>query len=260
MILDFHAHCYPADIAARAVSKTFNTPYRACYDGTIEGLIADNHKSNIDFAVALNIANTPHANRRVNEFAVQVNGKEGIIAFGSVHPLADDYKYYIDFLLDHGIKGLKFHPYYQQYYVDDENAFRAYDYGADRGMILLFHGGYDLMVKGDFNTPARMKKIVDRYNYRVVAAHLGGWNAYEEALRLIVGSDCYIDTSFAFRFISDEQRQYVLDYHDSDKILFGTDRPWVNAKEEINLIKAVAGKQSEAILYHNGARLLGLEK
>jgi len=259
MIIDFHTHCYPDALAAKAMSKLDGTGLKPTYNGTFKGLIEDNKKNGIDKAVVLCIANCPSHQKNVNEFAIEVNEQKDLIAFGSVHPFADDYKYYIDMLCEHGIKGMKFQPYYQCFEVNAKQALQVYEYIAKKGMIMLIHSGLDLLVKGDFCSPKKVREVLDSLKYpKTVLAHMGGWGYGEEYFELVVGSDCYLDVSFSYRYEDENTRAKFMQKHSTDKILFATDRPWTDAKTDIDLVKQLPNDLSEKILYKNAKKLLGI--
>lgn len=259
MIIDFHTHCYPDKLAEKAVGKVKGTPFEAVYNGTYEGLEEDNAKAGIDYAVVQCIANKPGYEHSVNEYALSLKDRKGLIPFGSVHPFTPEYKDIIDDLSRKGIKGLKFHPYYQSFETDDSRVIKVCEYAAQKGMIILFHGGLDLIMTGEYNTPVKMRRVIDALGYpKIVVAHMGGWDLYEDAFKYIVGCDCYIDTSFSYRFVSEDIRKRFIENHDPDKILFGTDRPWVDAGTDIQLIKRLPPDIAQKILYKNAKRLLEL--
>ncbi len=258
-IIDFHTHCYPEFLAARAMSKVDGTEFKPVYDGTYRGLMEDNERSGIDKAVVLCIANRPAHEKNVNDFALEVNAQGGLIAFGSVHPFSSDYKYFVDMLFERGIKGMKFQPFYQEYEVNDRRAMAVYEYIAEKGMVLLLHSGVDLIVKGHFCTPKKVREVLDCLKYpKTVLAHMGGWGYGEELFKEIVGQSCYLDTSFSLRYEDDATKKRFVDSHGADRILFGTDRPWVDAKTDIEVVKALGEDIAQKILYKNAADLLGL--
>ena len=66
-----------------------------------------------------------------------------IISFGAIDPHSKDYKSQIDFVVDLGLKGLKFHAEYQNFIVDDNNMLKIYDYALSKELIILHHAGFD---------------------------------------------------------------------------------------------------------------------
>ncbi len=260
MVVDFHTHCYKPLLAKKATSLIpVGSPYGPFYDGTADGLIKSMRDSGIDRSVVLNIANSPYSVKAVNDYAIELLSYDNLIPFGSVHPYYADIEGEILRLKEHGIKGLKFHPYYQRCELCDKAAYKAYELGAKHDMIMLFHGGHDLMLKGDNSNPKLLKQIYDDFRgAKLVFAHLGGWDLWDDCFKLLVGKDVYLDTSFAFMFLTKEQINFVLENHDNKKLLFGTDGPWTNSKDELMHTKQLCTPYLEDILYKNAAKLLGL--
>jgi len=260
MIFDFHTHVYPPTHAAKAMSIVpKGSPFGPFYDGTLEGLIASMKRCGIDKALTLHIANQPAFVEKVNDWAIFCNSMPNIYAFGSIHPLYVDYKSELKRLKAHGIKGLKFHPYYQHFDVDDRAVYPVYEAAASEGMIMLFHTGSDSRNLGDYAMPQKFARFCEDFqSAKIVGAHLGGMWAYDEAFDLMLGKNMYLDTSFAFRYLNENQKKRLLDTHDHKKILFGTDAPWVDANDDIaQLEKYLTGESRDLIFYDNAMRLLG---
>lgn len=260
MVVDFHTHCYKPLLAKKATSLIEpGSPYGPYYDGTADGLIGSMDKANIDYSVVQNIANTPMSVRAVNDYAIELLGYKQLIPFGSVHPDYDDIEGEIKRLKEHGIKGLKFHPYYQRCELTSKAAYKAYELGAKHDMIMLFHGGHDLKVPGDNSNPRLLRQIYDDFkDAKLVFAHLGGWDLWDECFKLLIGQDVYLDTSFAFMFLTKEQIDFVINNHDNKKLLFGTDSPWTNAQIELKNTRQLKTPYLDDILFGNAKRLLGI--
>ena len=88
-------------------------------------------------------------------------------------------------LKEAGIKGVKFHPEYQGFFVDDEKIFPIYETLFKEDFIIIFHAGVDLGFKEPYHcTPSRLKKVLDTFpGCMIIAAHMGGyryWNDVEK--------------------------------------------------------------------------------
>jgi predicted TIM-barrel fold metal-dependent hydrolase len=90
MVIDFHVHCFPDDIAQRAtesLSKAADLPLMS--DGTVAGIKASMKKAGIDKSLILNIATKPSQTGKITQWSSSIQDDE-IIAFGSVHPDSQD--------------------------------------------------------------------------------------------------------------------------------------------------------------------------
>ena len=93
---------------------------------------------------------------------------------------------------------------------------------------------------------------------KLIAAHLGGSDGYPpHATDQILECGCYIDTSvLAMHWHYDEQMRLLRSWP-TNRILFGTDFPWVNYTEAINWVKSVRAPADWSALFgDNAARLL----
>lgn len=261
MVIDFHTHCYKPLLAKKATSLIpKGSPYGPFYDGTAEGLVTKMAGCGIDISVVLNIANSPLSVKAVNDYAIELLNYKQLIPFGSVHPDYGDIEGEIVRLKEHGIKGLKFHPYYQKCELTSKASYKAYELGAKHDMIMLFHGGHDLMIKGDYSNPKLLRRIFDDFKgAKLVFAHLGGWDLWDECFDLLIGQDVYLDTSFAFLFLNPQQIEYVLKNHDPKKLLFGTDGPWTNSTDELIRTEKLVTPYLDDLLYGNAKRLLNID-
>ncbi|HOV26254.1 MAG TPA: amidohydrolase family protein [Pseudobacteroides sp.] len=262
MIVDFHVHCFTDKLAEKALntlSRRAGIPARV--DGTVKGIRDSMKDSGVDYSVLLPIATKPSQTEVINNWAASVCG-DGIIAFGSIHPDNAEWKDELKRVKDLGLKGIKLHPDYQLFYIDDKKMYPIYEYLFSLDLVLVFHAGRDIGLPEPYHcTPDRLYKLVcDFGGAKIVAAHMGGFSCWEEVEKYLVGTDIYFDTSYSFDWISDEQAKRIIQNHGYEKILFATDSPWTDQKEEINKLRNLKlGVEVEnAILGGNACKLLGL--
>ena len=122
MIIDFHTHAFPETLAERVMSKLSYeggglVPQT---DGTAESLKKEMLSDGVDISVVLSIATNPKQQTNVNNFAAEINDEKSIFAFGSVHPDAENALEELERIKAMGMKGVKFHPEYQNFFADDE--------------------------------------------------------------------------------------------------------------------------------------------
>lgn len=263
MLIDFHTHCFPEKIAQKAVEKLsfVSGGLKNHTDGTLTGLKKLLCDSKIDTAVVLNIATNANQQRNVNDFAASINDGEKIISFGSVFPDSEDVMYELERIKDLGLKGVKFHPDYQGFSVDDEKMKPIYKKISSLGLITIFHAGHDYGFPPPYGaTPDKMERALLWFDSPVIAAHWGGVGCYEETLRRLCGKDIYFDTSFGYSQLPKYYAQKILDTHGSDKILFGTDTPWHTADMEKRLLGSlnISDGDMEKITYKNAKKLLNI--
>jgi predicted TIM-barrel fold metal-dependent hydrolase len=85
---------------------------------------------------------------------------------------------------------------------------------------------------------------------RAVAAHLGGYRAWDDALEYLAGNERIMyDTSSALWAMTPEYADYVVGKLGSEHVMFGTDYPVMNTDEELNrLFKLKLTEQQKELL------------
>ena len=264
MIIDFHTHCFPDKIAEKAlpVLKQRSGITHPFHDGTVSGLLELAKNSGIDYSVVLNIATNPHQQSKVNDFAISLKEVDGIIPFGSVHPDSDNALNEIERLKVNGIKGVKLHPDYQGFFVNEKKMIPIYKKTASLGMITLFHCGFDIgypePVHCTAQALAEVLPVLD--GSPVVAAHFGGICSLPETRKHLAGKNVYLDTAYGYGTITPRYAKEIIDIHGVDKVLFASDAPWNAPWQDIELVRCFGLSEDEekAVLGENARKLLGL--
>lgn len=264
MIIDFHTHCFSDLLAPKAMANLAkNSLYPPHFDGTLNGLKNSMKEAKIDYSIVLNIATNPHQTTKVNDWAISTVGINGIIPFGSINPFYDDFKSEIQRLKENGVVGIKFHPDYQDYFVDDKIAYPLYEEIAKNDMIMSFHCGHDLVLREPYHCTSEMFShlVRDFPGAKLVGAHLGGQGLWNEVFEFLAGTDVYLDTSFGFKFMTKEEIARFVTVHDNSKILFATDSPWQKQSVEVDEMRQFIADPVllNKIFYENAAKLLKLK-
>mgnify|MGYP001308319645 CR=1 FL=1 len=262
MIIDFHTHCFPEKIAAKALAGLASCsgsiiPY---HEGSEQSLLKTIKTMGADMAVVLNIATNPRQQKSVNDYAIRLNSLEGLTAFGSVHPDSPDALEELERIKQAGIKGIKFHPDYQNFFVEDKRLFPLYKKAAELGLITVFHAGVDIGLPNPVHcTPIGLSEILPLFvGTPVVAAHFGGYMMRNETLRYLTGKDIYLDTSYSHSRFPAPWAKEIIEKHGAKKILLGSDMPWSRTDYEINFIKGLhlPDEDTNLILGGNAQRIL----
>ena len=263
MLIDFHTHAFPEKIAARAVAGLSHgsggmVPQT---DGTLTRLKAEMDRDGVDLSVVLSIATNPKQQHNVNNFAIEINQDDRIVAFGSVHPDAPDALEELERIAAAGLKGVKFHPEYQQFYAGEERMRPIYRKISQLGLITTFHAGHDIGFAPPYHCmPEQLITAMKWLDTPIVAAHWGGYGAGLDVLDKLCGENLYFDTSMGYGCIPKPIAQAIIDKHGPDKLLFGSDMPWHRPEWELRLINSLdlSAEDKGKILYKNAAKLLGL--
>ena len=278
MIIDFHTHAFPDEIALKTVeflkSKSKTEPFT---DGKYSSLSKRASVAGVTLSMVLPVVTSPKSASKINIFASNINevaGETGVFSFGGIHPDCENYKEILNEIFSLGLKGVKIHPAYQQTPLNDIKYKRIIGYAEEKGLIVITHGGKDIGIEGDYASPKMSEEVLDEIKpKKFVMAHFGGWEQWEEVENRLIGRDIYLDTAFTlknFNYQADlsiSERQPVLDKdkfvkmvraHGADKVLFGTDSPWGDQNEQIEYIRSLSLTETEKnkILGENAKGLL----
>ncbi len=293
MIIDVHAHVFPDELAARAVEVLAKRSNVAPHtDGTCAGLLASMRRAGVDRSIVTPIATRPSQVSSINRWAVGISAAkkvstsderitcsnqdsflidasgqpplgargDGITSFGTLHPMQENLPDEIDFLVKSGIRGVKLHPDYQEFFVDEPELTPMYRAIADAGLVLLLHAGVDIGLPPPVHcTPSRLARVLDAVpELTIIAAHMGGYASWDDVERYLLGRKLYFDTSFSLTDLGAERMAAMIRSHGVDRVLFGADSPWTDQAVEIAglLDLPLADDEKSAVLGGNAERLI----
>ena len=257
-IFDFHVHVYPDRLAERATRATCDF-YGLDTDavGSTEQLLARGGAAGISQYLLLPVAVHPTGVRRVNEFIAELSeGSNVFFGFGTVHPDMEGLFDELAYIRSAGLKGLKLHPDMQCVNSDDERLDEICDFLARAELPLLMHCGD---ATRDYSHPRRLRRLIDRHpGLTVVAAHLGGWSHWDEAIECLGKTNCYVDMSSCADFMPQEQLLHYIRAYGAHRVLFGTDFPVGRPDFEVQTLFSLAltTAEREQIAYKNARELL----
>ncbi|MBQ9080256.1 MAG: amidohydrolase family protein [Clostridia bacterium] len=267
MIIDFHTHCFPDALAARALGvlqhnaeKIQMTP---CTDGTQSGTERHIAASGVDYAVVCNIATNARQQVKVNDFAISlIQNSKTLLPLGSLHPDGENKKSELERLYNAGICGIKIHPDYITIQISDAKYDEIFSLCEEMGMFVVTHAGWDPVSPNHVHaTPDDILKVITRHpKLKLVAAHMGGYEYSQEVLEKLVGQNIYFDTSLSAHRVNERENLLrILREHRPDRLLFATDTPWSLAAKELEFISSanLSDELKENILYRNALELLG---
>lgn len=233
-ICNAHCHIYPEKMADKAVVNIgkFYDLHMDFVSGTSERLIEDGSSFGVKKYLVCSAATDPSQVESINNFIMaQCKAHPEFIGLGTLHPdYEGGFEKEIQRCLDGGLAGIKLHPDFQRFNIDDERALPMYEAGEGKIMFLI-HMGDD---RYDFSSPKRLKNAMDRFKgLEVFAAHLGGYLRWDEAREYLAGTDnLWYDCSSSLAFFTPEKATEQIRALGTDRVFFGTDFPmWDHASE-----------------------------
>ena len=259
-IINAHAHIYPEKIAAKATDTIgiFYDIKMQMPAGTAERLIEDGNQAGITRHVVHSVATTAHQVRSINEFIKrEVEAHPEFIGFITLHQdlSEEEIQNEVEWALSNNMRGIKLHPDFQKFNVDDEIAEKFYR-AAGSKLPILFHIGDD---RYDFSKPHRLVRMAEKYpEVTFIAAHFGGYRCWDYAPLYLGLDNIYFDTCSSLPFISAEKAKEIIDMHGADKFFFATDFPMWDAKTELERFNKISltDTEREMILSKNVKKLL----
>jgi uncharacterized protein len=163
----------------------------------------------------------------------------------------------------YGLHGLKFHPGYQDFPVDSKPAYAVFESAAKQDLVLYFHAGFDpSLPECEHSSLDKFAALLKDFSgCRIVLAHGGGMGEWDRVLNVLGDRKCYYDVAFVLEEMKRSESGRALLRQNEDYFIFGSDSPWRDQKNYVDLIlnsDVLSTEQKEKLLYKNVQRLLGL--
>lgn len=261
--IDSHCHIYPDTIVEKAVEAIegfYDYRYKG-FDGKTSTMIENGKSVGVEHFVVFSVATTPHQVHSINSFiADMVKKSDGLFTgLGALHPYSDRLSEDFEELCSLDLKGVKLHPDFQKIPIDAPECQEIYRLCSGKIPVLLHTGDY----RYDFSNPDRMRKMLERFpECTFIGAHFGGWSVWDEAEKLLSSyGNFYVDTSSSFSDITIERAAQLIEAYTPERVLFGTDYPLGDSKQEIEKLKQAVIDEAnlEKILFSNAAKLFKIE-
>ncbi len=254
--IDFHTHAFPDELADKAMKKLKGEEdIRTYLDGTISSLLASMDSCGIDKSVVCSIATKPAQFDPILGWSKKIRS-DRIVPFPSIHPDDAQAIEHISKVKGEGFKGIKFHPYYQEFRLDDEKLFPLYEKIVDEQLIVVMHTGFDFTFdKIRIADPEKIVRVYDAFpGIRFVTTHLGSWNDWDEVEKHLIGKKIYMEISFSLEYLDIERARRLIQSHPKEYIFFGTDSPWTDQGNALSLLKKLdLGQERENLILHGNA-------
>ena len=260
-IIDAHAHIFPGKIAQRAsgsIGKFYDLPMR--YTGYPHELVESGDAIGVTTYLVCSTATRPEQVESINNFIQEkCEAYPQFFGFATLHPDLENWEFELQRVIDLGLHGIKLHPDFQEFYIDDPKNLPMYRGIAQAGLPILFHMGDEPY---DFSQPRRLSKVLDQVpGLRCIAAHFGGWQRWEESYDCLADyPQASVDTCSSLKWLTREQVLRFLDRFGEERFFFGTDFPMWDHRAELGRFLALelTDRQNRLLLSENFKRFFKL--
>ncbi|MCQ2402816.1 MAG: amidohydrolase [Lentisphaeria bacterium] len=236
--IDIHCHAFHPKIASK-VCEQLQDYYQMKASGTAlwEDLEPRLRQAHIQYATVLSAATRKEQVEPANHYAVTQVNFPGAIPFGTIHPDYEKIEEMLAYLWDNGIRGIKLHPDFQGFRLDDPRMDRVYA-ACEGRFVVLSHVGDRFPPEVNPSCPYKIAAIKRKYpKLQLVAAHFGGYRHWEHVVKAYEGVEIYMDTSSALFAIPQELLEQIFKAFPRERFFFGSDYPLGDCNHEIELLQ-----------------------
>lgn len=262
-IIDCHCHIYPSKIAEKAVLGIGNFYHLdMCYDGRLETLISENDKNGITHSLIFSVATKPSQTQSINSFIADnvMQAPDRFTGLGTLHPDSSDLKGDVEHIIELGLKGVKLHPDIQGIKIDDDRCMKIFELCQGRLPVLMHTGDS----RYDYSNPNHLVPVLKAFpNLTVIGAHFGGYSVWDDVEKSLAGfKNLYVDCSSALAFMPPEKGRELVRFYGADHVIFGTDFPMWNIKDELTRFEmlGLTEEEKQKIYYKNACALFGIDQ
>ena len=259
--IDFHCHVYPGAIASKAadnVRQFYNGLGNPAIDGSVQTLLDRGTKAGVEKFVILPVAVNPTRTRHINDFILEQAAREPrFFGYGTVHAAMENLTGEVQYIMDKGLRGLKMHPDYQLFAIDDPRMFPVYEMIGEK-LPIVFHMGDQ---RYSYSHPQKLRKVLELFpRLRVIAAHFGGYTMYETAAELLHDKNCFFDVSSSLMFMEEGVAERYITNYGADRFVYGSDFPmWDPVTEMERFLRLkLTDDQKEQIAHITAEGILGI--
>ena len=260
-IIDAHSHIFPEKISEKAAANIgafYNLPMAQIGDSL--KLIESGAKIGVNKYLVCSTATSKEQTESINNFIkAKCEKYSEFLGFGTLHPEMENMEAEVDRIISMGLHGIKIHPDFQRFNIDSEQAYKIYELIEGR-LPILIHMGDD---RYEYSRPHRLANVIrDFPKLKIIAAHLGGYQCWDEAMEYLNGSEnLKFDTCSTLEIIPKEYAVKLIRHYGVENCFFGTDFPMWDHEKELNrfLNLGLSYEENKRILSKNFKEFFGMK-
>lgn len=215
--------------------------------------------------------NTRLFDEDVSPFFKKVSSSINIVTYTALIDFRrKDITEYIDNLCRSGVNAVMVNSYLQQIAENDFSlVLNAFKYSSHKGLIICIDGSYGTSKMYTYDNLKLACYIADHISKSpIVIVHAGGYRVIEAMLLAADKKNVWLDTSFSLPYYENSSIEndfaYVIKQLNCERIVFGTDHPYINFKHGLEMHQRFLTKYSftqadtERILFANALQLFNV--
>ncbi len=235
--VDVHTHALHSKIADKVLRQlTSHYGITPKFPGTWDDLAVRMKMAGIDKCFVHTAATRPDQVIAANNWAISLKQYDMAVPFGTMHVDYQDIEGELTRLWDNGIRGIKLHPDFQGFRLDDPKLTPLFAAMEGR-FTLMVHVGDKVPPEENPSCPYKVAAIKRRFpKLQIIAAHFGGVYHWEHVIDAYNALGIYMDTSSSLFAIPQNLLEQIFNYFPRHLFLFGSDYPiWDPASERDEL-------------------------
>ncbi len=235
-IIDAHAHIFPekiVDAATVNIGKFYDLKMHCI--GSSKMLIEEGSKAGVSKYLVCSTATKPHQVESINQFiGEECRLHKEFYGFGTLHPESDNIEAEITEINKLGLHGVKLHPDFQKFNMDSPRAYKIYEQ-IEGKLPVLIHCGDS---RYEYSAPKKVANIHrDFPNLKIIAAHFGGYERWDEAQEYIAGlENVKVDTCSSMYFLGTDKTRKLISKFGIGNCFFGVDFPMWRHIDELKML------------------------
>ncbi|MBP1583898.1 MAG: amidohydrolase family protein [Victivallales bacterium] len=230
---DVHTHVLHPKIAGKVIRQLeqhYHVP--SLGTGELPDLRPRLRKAGISRHFVHTAATSPEQVVPANRWAVSLLKEPGVVPFGTMHPGYADWEAEFDFLYGKGVRGIKLHPDFQGFRLDDKALHPLFDAMAGR-FTLMVHVGDLLPPAENPSCPWKVAAVKRMFpKLQIIVAHFGGVWHWPYVVETLKGLEVFLDTSSSAFAIPQALLESIFRAFPRQAFLFGSDYPLFDPSEE----------------------------
>ncbi|MCK5313323.1 MAG: amidohydrolase family protein [Desulfobacteraceae bacterium] len=262
MIIDAHVHDFSSKIVAN-VTKKEEMAKILCLETKlakerigIANLLKRMKVCNIDSALLLPTAPARIVEKVNSEFIETTRHCRQLYTAGTLHPEFENIEKELKRLFENNIKAIKLCSFSQGFKLDSEKTFalfnqiQNFNIKNDYSFFIIL----DTFTKAhkyfgtnteNTTTPKLIQTVVKKFpKINFIAAHMAGLADQFKYIKKYIQryDNLFLDTSNATHTLSHDEFIELLKIQGPERIIFGTDWPWFDFKQEYELVETLSTK------------------